>query len=118
MKHFSNEFCEMQLFDRFVILTVNENVDFTLEKASIIRDTLLDFYKSKYFVMITNRKNNHSISPNIYKKGLLDTMKGLAVVSTNDKERERAINEQNLYGGSFAFFTDLEEAKSWAQAYF
>ncbi|GAA4274160.1 hypothetical protein U6A24_21970 [Aquimarina gracilis] len=118
MKHFSNEFCEMQLYDQFVVLTINENIDLTLEKASIIRDKLTKFYKSKDFIMISNRKHKHNVSPQIYKEGQLSNMKGLAIVSTDNEERGKAEIEQSMYGRSFAFFTCLEEAKSWAEGYF
>ncbi len=118
MKHFSNEFCQMQLYDQFVVLTLNENVDFTLDKASIIRDKLREHYKSKDFLMISHRKHTIHVAPDIYKQGQLSNMKGLAIVSSNDSERDQAIIEQQLYGKSFAFFNCLEEAKSWAEGYF
>ncbi len=118
MKHFSNEFCEMQLYDQFVVLSINENIDLTLEKASIIRDKLRKFYNSKDFIMISHRKHQHNVSPKIYKQGQLDNMKGLAIVSENIEERGKAVIEQSMYGKSFAFFSCLEKAKSWAEGYF
>lgn len=118
MEHFTNKFCELELHDKYAILTVNENVDFTLDKASIIRQKLRDYYKSKKFIMISQRKYPHKISTEIYKKGQLENMKGLAIVSSNNKERDKAIIEQPLYGKSFTFFSTLEEAKSWAKSFF
>ncbi len=118
MKHFSNEFCEMQLYDQFVILTINENIDLTLERATVIRDTLSKFYKSKDFIMISYRKHKHNVSPEIYRQGQLSNMKGLAIVSESNEERGKAEIEQSMYGKSFAFFSCLEEAKSWAEGYF
>ncbi|GAA4278970.1 hypothetical protein GCM10022259_36950 [Aquimarina mytili] len=108
----------MQLYDQFVILTINENVNFTLDKASIIRDQLRKYYKSKDFLMISHRKHNINVTPDIYKQGQLSNMRGLAIVSDNSEERDKAIIEQQLYGRSFAFFNTLEDAKSWAEAYF
>ncbi len=118
MEHFSNEFCQMQLYDRFVILVINENVTLTLEKASKVRQKLREYYKSQDFLMISHRKYDHDVSPEVYKQGQLDNMKGLAIVSNSEKERDRAISEQPLYDRSFVFFTCLEEAKSWAEGYF
>lgn len=118
MEHFTNKFCELELHDKYAILTVNENVDFTLDKASIIRQKLRDYYKSKYFIMISHRKYPHKISTEVYKKGQLESMKGLAIVSSDNKERDKAIIEQPLYGKSFTFFSTLEEAKSWAKSFF
>ncbi|MEW7291786.1 hypothetical protein [Aquimarina sp. 2304DJ70-9] len=118
MEHFSNEFCQMQLYDQFVILTLNENVDFNLDKASVIRDKLRKHYKSADFLMISHRKYTIHVAPDIYKQGQLPNMKGLAIVSSNTKERDNAIIEQQLYGKSFTFFNNLEDAKSWAECYF
>lgn len=118
MEHFTNEFCELELHDKYAILTVNENVDFTLHKAFIVREVLHDYYRSKGFIMISHRKYPHKISAEIYKKGQLENMKGLAIVSSNNKERDKAIIEQPLYGKSFTFFSTLEEAKSWAKSFF
>ncbi len=118
MEHFSNEFCQMELFDQFVVLTVNENVNFTLEKATELRDKLRAHYRSKDFLMISHRKFKHKISKEVYKHGHLPNMKGLAVVSSDNQERDQAIIEQPLYEKSFVFFSCLDEAKSWAEAYF
>jgi len=118
MELYTNDFCNMELYDQFVVLTIHKDVLFTLDKASIIRKKLSDYYKAKDFLMITNRKNNHIISEDIYKQGKLNNMKGLAIVSNEKIERARAVTEQKLFDKSFAFFETLDEAKSWAQAYF
>ncbi len=118
MEHFSNEFCELELYDHYVVLTINENIDFTLDKASIIRGKLRKHYKSNHFIMISNRKFNHNVSSDIYKQGQLSNMKGIAIVSNNCEERNKALKEQPLYGKSFTFFDSLEEAKSWAETFF
>ncbi|WP_109300615.1 hypothetical protein [Aquimarina sp. AU474] len=118
MQHFSNEFCQIEFYDRFVILVINENVNLTLDKASEIRDNLRNHYKSKDFVMITHRKFKHNVNVDVYRQGQLPNMKGLAIVSDDLEERNKAITEQPYYNKSFVFFTCLEEAKSWAEAYF
>ncbi|MEW7277136.1 hypothetical protein ABW636_00905 [Aquimarina sp. 2201CG1-2-11] len=118
MKHFSNEFCELELFEHYVVVTIQENVNFTLEKATVIRDKLRKYYKSKHFILISNRKFNHTVSYDIYKHGALSNMKGIAIVSTNCEERNKALKEQPLYGKSFTFFDSVEDAKSWAETFF
>lgn len=118
MEHFSNEFCELDLFDHYVVVTVRENVDFTINKASIIRNQLRKYYKSKQFILISNRKYNHNFSTDVYKQGTLSNMKGIAIVSNSCEERAKAITEQPLYGKSFTFFDCLDKAKSWAETFF
>lgn len=118
MELYSNDFCNLELYDRFVIVTISEDILFTLDKANIIRKKLSSHFKTKNFLLISNRKNNHIVSEDIYKQGLLSNMKGLAIVSSEKTERDRAMIEQKLFDKSFAFFETIDEAKSWAEAYF
>ncbi|WP_062059336.1 hypothetical protein [Aquimarina longa] len=118
MEHYVTEFCEIELYTQYVIITINEDVNFTLNEASIIRDKLRSYYKSNDFIMISHRKYHYDFSSEVYKKGQLNNMKGLAIVSSSDTERDKAIIEQPLYGKSFTFFSTIEEAKSWAESFF
>ncbi len=118
MELFTNDFCNLELYDRFVIVTVSKDILFTLDKANIIRKKLSSHFKNRNFVLISNRKNNHIISEDVYKEGLLSNMKGLAIVSSEKTERDRATIEQKLFDKSFVFFETIDEAKSWAEAYF
>ncbi|MCK8520612.1 hypothetical protein M0D21_03475 [Aquimarina sp. D1M17] len=118
MQHFSNEFCKIDFYNQFVILVINENVNFTLDKASVIREKLREHYQTRDFLMISYRKFNHNVSEEVYKQGQLPNMKGLAVVSDKKEERDKALIEQQLYGRSFVFFTCIDEAISWAEGYF
>ncbi len=118
MELYSNDFCEIKFYPNFAIITVEKDVVFTLEKASSVRKKLRSFYKNKNFVMITHRKNNHQMSEEVYHHGILDNMKGLAIVSNEKSERDKAMIEQRLFDKSFAFFDTIEEAESWAKAYF
>lgn len=118
MDLFTNDFCRMEMYDQYVVLTLEEHTKFDLNKATIIREQLHSYYTHKNFVLINHRKYEQKISTDIYKHGQLNNMKGLAIVSDNDKERDIALIEQRMYGKSFAFFKTLEEAKSWAEGYF
>jgi len=114
----TTDFCSIELHEKFVIITVHDGIAFTLDKANKIRKILSTHYNGKKFVLISNRQNNHEVSIDIYKQGQLSNMKGLAIVSKQKTERDKAIIEQKLFDKSFAFFENLEEAKSWASSYF
>ena len=118
MELFTNDFCNLEMHSRYVVLTLNENTNFTLDKATIVRERLSKHYKSSNFVLISYRKFKHNISLDIFEKGQLTNMKGLAVVSTKAEEKNIALLHQERFGKSFAFFDSLEEAKTWAQDYF
>ncbi|RZS90674.1 hypothetical protein [Aquimarina brevivitae] len=118
MKTFSNDFCELAMHTNYVIVVIQEGVDLDLSKALIIKEILEQNYQDREFLMISYRKNRHKIDAQVYKKGLLENMKGLAVVSPFEEEKTVASQEQKLYDKSFVFFDSLDDAESWANHYF
>lgn len=118
MELFTNDFCNLEMHSKYVVLTINENTNFTLDKATIVRERLIKYYKSSDFVLISYRKFKHNISLEIFEKGQLANMKGLAIVSDKAEEKDIALLQQERFGKSFAFFDCLEEAKNWAEDYF
>lgn len=112
------KFYELECYNSFVIVTIYEDVHLTLDKANIVREEIRAYYKSKKFIMITNRKFHHEIDNEVFQQGQLTNMKGLAIVSKEKTERDIALIQQKLYDKSFAFFNTLDEAKSWAEGYF
>jgi len=89
-----NDFCEIDLHDTFVIVTIFEGEVLTLKKATLIRKKLISYYRKKDFVMISNRTYNLKIEDEVYKQGQLPNMKGLAIVSQHKTERVKT--KQNL----------------------
>ncbi|KAA1244745.1 hypothetical protein [Aquimarina sp. RZ0] len=119
MELYNNDFCTMELYDRFVIITNKEGTILTLEKANTIRKKLKNYYGNQSFLMISIRKEANKVLEEVYKQGQLSNMKGIAIVSANNnKERDKAIAEQKLFDKSFVFFDTIDEAKSWAESYF
>ncbi len=112
------DFCELDLYPRYAVLRVFENVFFDYSKANILRQKFEEVFKNEDFVLITDRSRAHDIDLAIYKGRRLKNMKGLAVVSPNPLERNRAMEEQALFDHSFAFFEKLDDAMHWASAFF
>ncbi len=117
-KKLLSDFCELYLYDTYSLLRVFENQHLNLEKNDWIRANYKAHFGSKPFVVISDRRYHHTIDLDIYKNGKMSTKKGMAIVSTLEEERERALVEQKLFPHSFAFFTDLETARAWAEAFF
>ncbi|WP_344925951.1 hypothetical protein [Aquimarina addita] len=118
MNLYKNEFCKMEFYTKFVIITFIEDFILTLSLANQIREKLCSYYGDENFIMINNRVHPLEISKEVYKHGQLANMKGLAFVSKQKTERDKALIEQRMFDKSFAFFEDLENAKSWANSYF
>ncbi len=114
----TEQFYELEFHDSFVIVTISKDTILTLDKANVIRNRIRLHFKSNDFVMITHRKFKHKVTDKVFAKGQLKNMNGLAIVSQEKTERDAALIQQKLFDKSFAFFTSLDAAKSWAEAYF
>lgn len=112
------DFCELSIYAKYAILKVFENVRYDLEKATIVHQKFQEFFQNKPFVLITERNFKHEVDFSLYKSNTLQNIEGLAIVSANPEERERAVLEQPLFNKSFAFFEQLTEAQNWAEAFF
>jgi hypothetical protein len=118
LKRIASDFCELFFYERYVITRVFENVILDTEKVNFIRAKNREHFLNNDFVIIADRNLKHDLDLSIYKKGITKKLKGVAIVSKNVEEKERAIKEQELFDNSFAFFEDIEEAKSWAESFF
>ncbi len=112
------KFCDLTLKNTHAILVMHEGTSITMEIVMIIRTHLEDYYKGAEFLLITDRRNTHTIDLDIYKNKTMKNMKGIAVVSKNPKEVERAMREQALWNQSFAFFDNIIEAEDWVKTFF
>ena len=117
-KKLNSDFCELFLYDTYAILRVFENQHLDLEKNDWIRTKYREHFGNKEFVVIADRNFYHTVDLKIYKNGKMRTKKGMAIVSSLEEEKERALVEQKLFPHSFAFFKSLEDARSWAQCFF
>lgn len=116
-KKLLSDFCELYLYDTYSILRVFENQHIDTEKNDWIRANYKAHFGNRPFVVIADRRYPHTIDLGIYKNGKMRNKKGMAIVSTREAEKERALVEQKLFPHSFAFFEHLENARAWAQSF-
>src|SRR5690606_25934609 len=116
-KKLLSDFCELYLYDTYSLLRVFENQHIDLKKNDWIRANYKEHFGNKPFVVIADRRYQHTIDLDIYKNGKMKNKKGMAIVSTLEEERERALVEQKLFPHSFAFFENLENALAWAKSF-
>ena len=109
--------CKVGYSVKYAVLEVYENVTLDIKIASDLRHRMKNHFGNNDFVLITNRKHRHEIDLDIYRNRRLKNLKGLAVVSNNQAERERAQLEQTLFEHSFAFFENINDAVSWAESF-
>ncbi len=114
----NSEYYKMEFYDSYVIIESNGKfvVDPSIAKKTI--QTIVDHFKGKEFVIISNRKTDYSLSPDAYSDSIFKKVKGIAIVSSHPQVKMKAVIEQENFQQSFAFFEDLEKAKNWAQSFF
>ncbi len=114
----NTEYYKMQFYDSYVIVEgLGEFVvDTAIARKTI--QTIVDHYKRKEFVIISNRKSDYSLNPDAYNDSIFKKVKGIAIVSQKPQMKMKAMVEQERFEQSFAFFEELEDARNWAENFF
>jgi uncharacterized HAD superfamily protein len=108
----------MYLYDKYAIIRIHENTHLERKKNTIIKEKLKAHFGQNHFVLINDRKFRHEIDLSLYKEAQVKNLKGIAIVSADLQEKERALAEQELFDSSFAFFENLDDARAWASSFF
>ena len=108
----------MEFYDSYVVIEGIGQfvVDSAIAKKTI--QSILDHFKRKEFVIISNRKSDYSLNPDAYSDRIFKKIKGIAIVSQQPQMKMKAMVEQERFEQSFAFFEDLDDAKNWAENFF
>ncbi|MBA82551.1 MULTISPECIES: hypothetical protein [unclassified Leeuwenhoekiella] len=104
------------LYDRYVHFIYPDDIkEVTPEYARMILKDVDSFYGNQKYVFISERGLDTRLDPEMLKGLNLSKMKALAIVSPEGPSRmEELIKEQEVFKGSFAFFTNFDAAKDWA----
>jgi len=109
------EFGVMTIYDKYVVVVVNEGINISLKHNDVLIDVTKTYFSKKPFIYITNRINSYSVDPKIYlETAKIKNLKGLAVVSNNYKAKGNAQIEKMFFNKPFEIFANLENAFSWA----
>ena len=110
------DFCDVYIYDNYMVVTVNTGVNITIEHNSILTEIADSYYKNKAFVYITHRINSYSVDPAIYKEtSKISNLVGFCVVSKNFMAKSTAQIEKLFLNKPFEIFDTLPEAITWAQ---
>ncbi len=107
--------CTLLFIDNCVIATIKEGVVFDKTESTLQTNAILEFYKDKPFVYISNRKYSYSVDPTIYNEtSKLLNLSAFAVVTKNLSARFTEI-ERLFLNKPFEVFSDLDEALAWSK---
>lgn len=118
LKEYTTDFCNLSIYDRYAIFKMFENSILDNEHFTFVSKKLKKHYNNNPFVLIADRTFHYKIDFSVYKKRNLKNIKGYAIVSTKEEEKDRALKEQPFFKNSFALFENLDDAQSWAESFF
>jgi hypothetical protein len=114
-KSLTLEFCDITIYDNYLVVIMNEGVNLKPEHNSVLIDVTNDYYNNKPFVYITHRLNSYSVDPKIYfETSKIKNLKGFAVVSGDYKAKSNAEVEKMFFSKPFGIFSELDDAFKWA----
>ncbi len=114
MKSIKYSYGNLHLYEHYCHLDLGEATFLSLKQCQDVLADLDTFYKKRPHVIISDRKFTASVDTKSYKYVNHKRMVGIAVVTSNENAKQELVKEQELYGGSFAFFKTVEAAKEWA----
>ena len=107
-------FGNIKFFNNHIIYEINEGVTVSLSKNRVLVELALNYFKGKPFVFIVNRKHSYSVDPMIYSEiSRIDTLKGIAVVTTDTKKIVSCKIEKLFSTKPFELFPNIEKATNW-----
>ncbi len=110
------DFCEMHIYDNYLINIINEGVTITPEHNQILLNIVDTYFKNKKFVYITHRLKSYSVNPKVYfETSKIPNLKGFAVVSKDYKAKTNAEIEKLFFNKPFEIFDTLNDAIRWAK---
>lgn len=114
LKIISNEIAEIEVYNSFIISTINEGVSFDYEELTWFSDLLKELYPNQKIGYIANRIHKYSVNPLIYFEKLhYEQVSAIAVICNNQEQVNMALYEKTFYKKEFEIFTEIETAINW-----
>ncbi|MBU2929912.1 hypothetical protein [Winogradskyella psychrotolerans] len=110
------DFCDIAIHNHYVIVVINEGITVTPKHNSALIKITETYFLNKPFVYISHRCNSYAINPEIYyETAKIETLVGLAVVSSNYQAKINAQIEKMFFTKPFEIFTEIDDAVAWAK---
>ncbi len=114
LKIISNEIAEIEVYNSFIISTINEGVSFDYEELAWFSDLLKELYPNQKIGYIANRIHKYSVNPLIYFEKLhYEQVSAIAVICNNQEQVNMALYEKTFYKKEFEVFTEIDTAINW-----
>jgi len=110
------DFIVLELYEYYVISTIQEGVVFDFPHLRAVYDVFEKYYNGKTFVSIAKRIYDYTVNPTCYMKPLQTAnILGVAVVCKSESAYNTALFEKKFSKKHFEPFYTLEEAIDWSK---
>lgn len=115
LKTLHYEFGKISIFDKFVVVVIDEGINVIPEYNDILVKIAEDYYFGRCFGYITYRRNSYSVNPLIYiETSKIENLLALAIVCPHDGLMLKNTQLEKQFAKiPFKDFTSLNEAKCW-----
>lgn len=108
------DFGQITFYESYLIVVINEGVIIDDDLNFEITQLIIDYYKERPFIYITNRVNSYSINPRVYEyTSLIDSLKAFVIVSNNETHTENVEVEKIFLKKPIKIFSNIETAVEW-----
>ena len=110
------DFAVLELYQDYIVSTINEGVSFDLPHLEEISEVFIRNYPKKPFVSIANRINDYTINPTcLLHSTIFPNLIGIGVVAYSKSALETAKFEKKFYKGTLEVFDSFEDCINWAK---
>ena len=116
--HLDIGFAQLELFEDYLIGTINEGVIFDIPEFDKFHEVFESHYHDRQFCYISNRKNDYTINPNGYKslKNYKLNLVGVASLCYSKASLDTANFAGQFFDWPHKAFYSMEECKEWIAA--
>jgi hypothetical protein len=109
------EFARIDLFDNFLMVTVNEGMVFDSPEVEKIVEIANAHFFERPFGYISNRKNDYTVNPTCYKgaEENLPNMVGIATLCYSEFSYKTAVFAEQFFNWPHKAFYTVEECVGW-----
>lgn len=106
----------VQVFDNYMVSTINEGATLTLERAYQIIGIAEIHFREKNFGYISLRQNSYAVDPTIYNYiRQIENLQAFAIVSVKEIDMHNFNIEKLFYKKPMKFFIKYENALTWVK---
>lgn len=114
IKYYDFEFCEVFVFDEFLINQVREGVVIEPHHNDHLNAVVQEHFSGKNMIYVSNRVKSYSVNPLIYVEvERIPNVLAIAIIPKTALMRRNAEYEQGFYDKPYEIFDNLSEAIAW-----